>query len=28
MLDLAKHIVEQKSATFEPENFDDRYESA
>jgi DNA end-binding protein Ku len=28
MLDLARHIVEQKSATFEPENFDDRYESA
>src|SRR5712675_1164601 len=28
MLDLAKHIVEQKSVTFEPENFDDRYESA
>jgi DNA end-binding protein Ku len=28
MLDLAKHIVEQKSAEFEPEKFDDRYESA
>jgi DNA end-binding protein Ku len=28
MLDLAKHIVEQKSGTFEPEQFDDRYESA
>jgi DNA end-binding protein Ku len=28
MLDLAKHIVEQKSATFEPERFEDRYESA
>jgi DNA end-binding protein Ku len=28
MLDLAKHIVEQKSAAFEPEKFDDRYESA
>jgi DNA end-binding protein Ku len=28
MLDLAKHIVEQKSAPFEPEKFDDRYESA
>jgi len=28
MLDLAKHIVEQKSAAFEPEQFDDRYESA
>jgi DNA end-binding protein Ku len=28
MLDLAKHIVEQKSADFEPEKFDDRYESA
>src|SRR5258705_10224418 len=25
MLDLAKHIVEQKSASFEPEQFDDRY---
>jgi DNA end-binding protein Ku len=28
MLDLAKHIVEQKSGSFEPEKFDDRYESA
>ncbi|MFH0300437.1 Ku protein [Bradyrhizobium sp. 31Argb] len=28
MLDLAKHIVEQKSADFDPEEFDDRYESA
>src|ERR1700755_110977 len=28
MLDLAKHIVEQKSAAFEPEKFDDRYETA
>ena len=28
MLDLAKHIVEQKSASFEPEQFEDRYESA
>ena len=28
MLDLAKHIVDQKSAAFEPEKFDDRYESA
>src|SRR5947209_6789302 len=28
MLELAKHIVEQKSASFEPEKFDDRYESA
>ena len=28
MLDLAKHIVEQKSAYFAPEKFDDRYESA
>lgn len=28
MLDLAKHIVEQKSAAFEPEKFEDRYESA
>ena len=26
MLDLAKHIVEQKSASFEPEQFEDRYE--
>jgi DNA end-binding protein Ku len=28
MLDLAKHIVEQKSGSFEPDKFDDRYESA
>jgi DNA end-binding protein Ku len=28
MLDLAKHIVEQKSAEFDPEEFDDRYETA
>jgi DNA end-binding protein Ku len=28
MLDLAKHIVEQKSASFEPENFEDHYEAA
>jgi DNA end-binding protein Ku len=28
MLDLAKHIVEQKSASFEPEQFEDRYEQA
>src|SRR6201993_2006614 len=28
MLDLAKHIVEQKSAPFEPEKFEDHYESA
>ena len=28
MLDLAKHIVEQKSGDFEPEKFEDRYESA
>jgi len=28
MLDLARHIVEQKSGTFEPEQFEDRYESA
>ncbi|MBI5318925.1 Ku protein [Bradyrhizobium sp.] len=28
MLDLARHIVEQKSASFEPEKFEDRYESA
>ena len=28
MLDLAKHIVEQKSASFEPQQFEDRYESA
>lgn len=28
MLDLAKHIVSQKAATFEPEKFEDHYESA
>jgi len=28
MLDLAKHIVEQKSASFEPDNFEDHYEAA
>ncbi len=28
MLDLAKHIVEQKSGSFEPDHFEDRYESA
>src|SRR6201996_5342197 len=28
MLDLAKHIVEKKSAPFEPEQFEDRYEEA
>src|SRR5436190_13069988 len=28
MLDLAKHIVNQKSASFEPEQFEDRYEQA
>ena len=28
MLDLAKHIVEQKSGSFEPEEFEDRYEAA
>ena len=28
MLDLAKHIVEQKSGSFEPEEFEDHYESA
>src|SRR6266581_3721574 len=28
MLDLAKHIVEQKSASFEPDKFEDHYESA
>ena len=28
MLDLAKHIVNQKAATFEPEKFEDHYESA
>src|SRR6201997_4979191 len=28
MLDLAKHIVNQKSGRFEPEKFEDRYETA
>jgi DNA end-binding protein Ku len=28
MLDLAKHIVDQKSAHFEPEKFEDHYEQA
>src|SRR3954454_4224507 len=28
MLDLAKHIVQQKSGHFEPEQFEDRYETA
>ena len=28
MLDLARHIVEQKSGDFEPEEFEDRYETA
>src|SRR6478736_2265054 len=28
MLDIAKHIVEQKSAPFEPDKFEDRYEEA
>ena len=28
MLDLAKHIVEQKSSHFEPDKFEDRYEQA
>ena len=28
MLDLARHIVEQKSGSFEPERFEDHYESA
>ena len=28
MLDLARHIVEQKSGSFEPDRFDDRYETA
>lgn len=28
MLDLAKHIVEQKSDEFDPEKFEDRYETA
>jgi DNA end-binding protein Ku len=28
MLDLARHIVEQKSGSFEPEKFEDQYETA
>src|SRR6201996_1762965 len=28
MLDLAKHIVEQKAGSFEPEEFEDHYETA
>src|SRR6516162_3565395 len=28
ILDLAKHIVEQKSAHFQPDNFEDHYEAA
>jgi DNA end-binding protein Ku len=28
MLDLAKHIVNQKTSTFEPEKFEDHYEAA
>ena len=28
MLDLAKHIVEQKSGSFEPDKFEDHYETA
>jgi DNA end-binding protein Ku len=28
MLDLAQHIVQQKTADFDPSKFDDRYESA
>lgn len=28
MLDLARHIVETKSASFDPEHFEDRYETA
>jgi DNA end-binding protein Ku len=28
MLDLARHIVEKKSGSFEPERFEDHYESA
>jgi DNA end-binding protein Ku len=28
MLDLAKHIVTQKAADFEPEKFEDHYEAA
>jgi DNA end-binding protein Ku len=28
MLDLARHIVNQKSGSFEPEKFEDHYETA
>jgi DNA end-binding protein Ku len=28
MLDLAKHIVNQRTSTFEPEKFEDHYEEA
>ena len=28
MLDLARHIVEKKSASFEPDKFEDHYEAA
>lgn len=28
MLDLAKHIVNQKAGTFDPEKFEDHYETA
>jgi DNA end-binding protein Ku len=28
MLDLAKHIVEQRASEFDPDKFEDRYESA
>jgi DNA end-binding protein Ku len=28
MLDLAKHIVQQKTAEFEPDKFEDHYEAA
>jgi DNA end-binding protein Ku len=28
MLDLAKHIVNQKSGNFEPDKFEDHYETA
>ena len=28
MLDLAKHIVNQKTSEFEPEKFEDHYEEA
>jgi DNA end-binding protein Ku len=28
MLDLAKHIIEQKAGRFEPDKFEDQYETA